>query len=539
MANGYFTKSEDLYEALVLLTNARSFKKINNFLYNYHIGIGITLLNDRKKIKESVISSILAKPVKLYLESCGLDEYYHKFIFHFIKTSLEILINDVHNDDIKNYFFEMSENYDILNLLNSAIDIYSNNLYKFAQKIKFINDNINIHIKNVKNIAVIIDQLNNSEVSYSLIDMLNLLQDNEYNITLFLSKWHDNNKYLHKAINIIYLTDQNIGNDYIKINLAELYNILNNSNVDLILAQTPAKSTFIWTSILLAYMRIPLLYLNYQPFYFRIMHPESKYSQDVYEEILAISSGILCFTKDCAIYFNERKLDTFYLPPFVNNHNSNQKNEPKYDIILFSDLNKQLDQLGESLSIIVKIKEARGHVNVLLISKPVDTETATKLNNLLNKMGILGNLCMRCLKFDSTNYFNNAKIYLSTNYIDGSFLSAAQALSYGLPCVVYDVPSMISFDNDSVIIVDQNDKDAAAKKIVELLNDKVLLNRLSKKAIEYSQNFSSRVFMTRFMHFMNNRVDFNEHAIPEQKYLQKILLSLVKYGKDTLPVFKL
>ncbi|MCL2499489.1 MAG: glycosyltransferase [Defluviitaleaceae bacterium] len=83
------------------------------------------------------------------------------------------------------------------------------------------------------------------------------------------------------------------------------------------------------------------------------------------------------------------------------------------------------------------------------------------------------------------NYYQNSDIMLLTTKSEGWSLSIMEATMYGLPIICYDMPylEMIRRHKGSIITVPQNDVNAAAEAIVDLLVNRNKLTEMGKKSL--------------------------------------------------------
>lgn len=92
----------------------------------------------------------------------------------------------------------------------------------------------------------------------------------------------------------------------------------------------------------------------------------------------------------------------------------------------------------------------------------------------------------------------NSSIYLSTSYYEGFSLSILEANECGIPCISYDFGESCSEEiqnGKTGYIIPFHDKETYQKKLKELIQNKDLLEKLSKNAKEFSLQFSKSVIV--------------------------------------------
>ena len=89
-------------------------------------------------------------------------------------------------------------------------------------------------------------------------------------------------------------------------------------------------------------------------------------------------------------------------------------------------------------------------------------------------------------------YYQSADIMLLTSKFEGFCLSLLESKICGLPLVMYDLPNLDTVrDAKGMAVVPQNDIDAAAEKIIEILSDDSLKKQMGKEARESAEEILS------------------------------------------------
>ena len=87
-------------------------------------------------------------------------------------------------------------------------------------------------------------------------------------------------------------------------------------------------------------------------------------------------------------------------------------------------------------------------------------------------------------------FYLKSSIYLLSSYLEGLGIVLVEACECGLPIISYDLPSSKEQFNTCSILVKNNDIEGYAKAMLDLVNDKKLLENLAKKAIINADNYS-------------------------------------------------
>ncbi len=111
---------------------------------------------------------------------------------------------------------------------------------------------------------------------------------------------------------------------------------------------------------------------------------------------------------------------------------------------------------------------------------------------LVEQKGISNNVNFTGTVSNVHEYLNLADIFIFPSIYEGMPMSLIEAMSHGLPIVASNVggiPDMIT-DKESGLLINPNENELC-EKIIELVNDQSLRERLGKKAKEKSNEFSS------------------------------------------------
>lgn len=107
---------------------------------------------------------------------------------------------------------------------------------------------------------------------------------------------------------------------------------------------------------------------------------------------------------------------------------------------------------------------------------------------------------------------SKASVYAMTSLCEGFGLVLVEAQHAGLPCVSYDLPygpSEIINDGDDGFLIENHNKTKFAQKLLELIKDQDLRNKMSINAYQNSKKFDSGIiadeWMKRFNSLLNRK----------------------------------
>ena len=161
----------------------------------------------------------------------------------------------------------------------------------------------------------------------------------------------------------------------------------------------------------------------------------------------------------------------------------------KKNIITISrlDYGKKNDDIIKSFS---KIKESNWKLYII-----GDGKEFNNLKKLINDLNLNNKVILTGYKNkeEINKYMLDSSLFLMASITEGLPMVLLEAMSYGIPCIAYDVPSgvndIIEDGRNGYIIKNRNELEYI-KRIEEVINDSKLRNKLGLNAKEKAKEFS-------------------------------------------------
>ena len=161
----------------------------------------------------------------------------------------------------------------------------------------------------------------------------------------------------------------------------------------------------------------------------------------------------------------------------------------KKNIITISrlDYGKKNDDIIKSFS---KIKESNWKLYII-----GDGKEFNKLKKLIDDLNLNNKVILTGYKNkeEINKYMLDSSLFLMASITEGLPMVLLEAMSYGIPCIAYEVPSgvndIIEDGRNGYIIKNRNEIEYI-KRIEEVINDSKLRNKLGTNAKEKSKEFS-------------------------------------------------
>ncbi len=153
-----------------------------------------------------------------------------------------------------------------------------------------------------------------------------------------------------------------------------------------------------------------------------------------------------------------------------------------------------MKRLEHAIKVVSLVKEEIEDVKFYVIGRPKKEKYLYKLKNLVEKLELKNNVIF-CgyLSFEKRNeILKRSLIQVITSVKEGWGLNVIEGNALGAPAVGYRVHGLVDSIKDGYngFLVENNNIKEMAEKVINLLDDKNLLKKLSKNAIEWAKQFS-------------------------------------------------
>ncbi|MBE6007944.1 MAG: glycosyltransferase [Lachnospiraceae bacterium] len=147
----------------------------------------------------------------------------------------------------------------------------------------------------------------------------------------------------------------------------------------------------------------------------------------------------------------------------------------------------------DALKIMKKVVDSGCKATLHMVGGGDDKEYENTVVSEIEKMGLKEHVIMHGFQTDVSPFFSNASIYLHTAVFEGFPMSVMESKAYGLPAVMYDIPSLdVIKERKGMFVIEQGDIDTAAQKIIWLLKndeERKAMGRVARESFESMYNF--------------------------------------------------
>ncbi len=149
-----------------------------------------------------------------------------------------------------------------------------------------------------------------------------------------------------------------------------------------------------------------------------------------------------------------------------------------HNILFVGRLVEESKRPSHAVDIAAKVIKRYPDAKLFIVGSSDDRRYIGSLEKKIRELCMTDNIVLCGFQKNVEQYYERCGVFLSCSSHEGFMLTICEAMSYGLPVIMYELPYLAAVkNNQGVISVPQNDKDAAADAICGLFSDhKLLIN---------------------------------------------------------------
>lgn len=498
-------KAQDKYEYYVISHKAKSYlgyTEIN--AYNYNFGAGISG-------RTSLSLELFSKYADMSIASNAIDSYSAKYPS--LKTASIIAHTDLLEDCINNWFRvkiedrsqcfdKMVDNWGTVAIISALARRSWYNTEEISKSI-YHSKHICLPSNKIKTIATYYHRLNNGGIQRVIPTLINIWISIGYKVILITDESPSNEDYIiNPSVDRVVIphyiaTDRN---NYI-VRSKKLAEILIENHVDIFINHAWVVNTLFWDLLTCKINNVKYLTVchNISPMLMgngQLSFSSLPYTYRLMDGIITLNEVDYSFWS----FFNK---NVFHIQnPITFNPYIIKRSNLNGEILLwvgrFSNEKRPMD----ALTIFSKLKSQHPDLKLIMVGSGSEKITKSLLKYIRkNKLG--NSVQLTGYTKNVEDYYQIATIVLITSEYEGFLLTLSEALSFGIPTVLYELPYLSIVQNGAGFIqVPQNNKDLAASTISMLLKDKHKRELLSKQGYDYSKKMYEYPHEEKWQHIL-------------------------------------
>jgi len=487
--------AEDLYATQYLYYFAKNFKYINKKLYNYSFGNGISTTRiNYNKFANNLLNDIeyITRFQNHLIEKEQKNSSYYKIAEikkeETISNIINMLLNECCADEISetlNKLFDVSD----VNIINILRKTLNTNYEKLAEIFHSLNI-CNKKKKTVKNIGIFYHRLTNGGIERVISKLSPLFLNSGYNVTVFVEKKTQDDYVLDDKIKIEIIPtvepkSQNEANRY-----DAWKDLILKYNIDTMMYQASTHHYLFYDLIFCKMMG-----LNFITTAHEFLSQGMCYNDILLKQRTVVMKNvdlIQTLSRTEEKFWQNLGVNAKYIPnPLTFNPTENEiASKENKTIIWVGRFDSDQKNPKDAIDIMKIIHQQDKNIKMIMMGKGETKQIDDEIKNYIKTKG-LTDVIENKYDNEMKKYYQKASVLLMTSTYESAPMVLGEAMSFGLPCVIYDMPYLeFARENKGVISVRQRDIFSAAKTLKDLLDNQKQLKEKGYFAKIFVENFA-------------------------------------------------
>lgn len=461
--------AEDLYAYLVISFKSHTLLKINDKLYFYTRGAGITSKSpEENKAMDLKVRNKVLPFVQAFCIANNLHEEY-KFIRRFLLEYSLSIISLISSTNITSFFLELISQFGALYTSIIIMKYYFFRIDEISNKF-FLFSPLTRNIKKNKKIGILCRDSPEEDFQLFICNIRTAFEARGYKIVLFVEKsasfcQEDEDDYA------IYIYSHGSSIDDTARRLRVLYQRVQLEKIDCMLFIDTHEPLLLWDIILLRLLGIGAIGYYHLNFNYELLLRGQRYHHSSHLNTLRCLDKLICMDSASEMYFRSQNIDAIYPSAYINERiTSACFNTRPNTILVVSSGRDSLEKMEDYLLILDETLQSCPDAGMIFIKDFADDQKRDEFIQQVESKKLLDKVQVFSPDNNLVSYFDQVKVFLSTAIL--STYSIATAREYGLPVVIFNQD--IQTSPDSLLqpgIFGSMGIKSAAMKIIELFTN--------------------------------------------------------------------
>lgn len=486
--DGNFPKAQDLYAFFYISKFATSYYGIDDQLYKYNFGLGVTggdsidIPRFKKLISESWVINALKRD-QTNTSDTG-KQLLEKITNDLINECFAKFDSQLETDKKDEGFKLLLESFGGVSLASYLAKKYWYQRIQIGEKLKNFST-FKQGKKEIKTIALYYDTLSNGGAQRVTVQIANLLSKYYQVIIISDDKTRgDTNEYsIKKEIIHDYISDLESSRvDNYSKRASRWKELIDKYNIDLFITGLWLNPITFWDIVTLKLCNIKVIIHAHNTCALPYKIEDQTSFDLVYRYMLV--DGVVALSKCDQFFISSFNKNCIQIcnPPLENSLNvSHKKNSNGMNIVWvgrISNEKKPLDAIMMMEKLVKKLPQAH-----LYIVGGGNESLYQKMQELINQKDLSKNVSLEGFTLDVSKYYSKSDVFICTSEYEGWSLTIGEAMAYHLPIVSYDMPYLEFFiDGRGIVSVPMGDYVSLASNVEKILTNQDLLNKLGEES---------------------------------------------------------
>lgn len=490
--------AEDVLFSYISCFYAKSYDCIEKKLYNYRFGSGISTTNDISENK--MISIAKCYWVYNYLENWTDKQNVPENVKERLKIiKKQMLINlafafmvQVPKGKKRNFLELVLKYITIEELISICLYmVYKNNTIPVTKLAEIFSDLELFKNKNnkCKTIGTFYHRMYNGGIENVVSQLTDIWVKSGYNVVLFTEEEpNENDYYINPSVTRVILPKYEYGIlDSYRKRCEEFSKSLKEHNVDVMVYHAWINHNILSDELIIKNSGVSLVIHTHGVFCteFSNPYPENANLNITLHKLYSLSDAVVSLNNADVAYWQasgNRAIRT--INPIAFSTDIKPSKLGGKNIVMVSRLSQE-KQILDGIKIVENVIKKIPDATLTIVGDGDDKYYVDTLNNYIKTNKLEKNIKLVGFKKNVIPYYQSADVMLITSKFEGFCLSLVESKLCGLPLVTYDLPNLDTVrESKGMFVVEQEDIETAAEKIIEILSDDDLKKKMGKEARE-------------------------------------------------------
>lgn len=275
----------------------------------------------------------------------------------------------------------------------------------------------------------------------------------------------------------------------------KLYGFLCEKQIDAVVFHMPYEGYMLFYKVLLCKLMGLRTIVEFHTSFINALRQRGRLEENLKTYQLADSLVVLSKTDE--VYWRDRGVNAVYIPnPIISSCKDEKQNftilnDEKF-LIWVGRIDNKYKKVFDLIPIMNLVKSEIPDIKLYVIGTATNKTEEVELKKRMVENNLEDNIILCGFVTNVYEYYHKAFLMLMTSPGEGFPMVLAEAKSYGLPTVMYDLPYLeLVKDERGIVTVEQEDVESFAQEVISLLKDNDRRAALSKQAIESADYFIS------------------------------------------------
>lgn len=504
MPDTYFMYGEDLMLATVLQINSHSYKYIDDELYLYR-SLDITGGECTSQEDMDAFAKLYSGYDFLYTrakeqnltQSCErqLDDLRDRFLDMLVLT----FVNDCPREDQPRFMERIMQ--------QCPMDVFLAHLSKMMHFTRVI-DPVDVadafcklpqfqpKSKQIRTVAMFYFRVHNGGIESAITSLMNLWVKNGYNVVLFTDeKPNEKEYYLDPNVKRVVLpVAQDRGFDTFRKRIEVWRTNLIQYNVDALVYNAWLNPAFMPDALAIKSTGAFLIAHTHGMFCtdMDVKDLRHGYTNTVLHKYYQLADMVVTLSETDKAYWQSYGLRCMKTLNPIRMSLSTQPAPLKGKNLLFVGRVSPEKQVLDLLKILAIVRKKVPDATLTIVGEAEYKPYERELKDFIRKNDLEDAVEMAGFSTEVLPYYQKSDVMLCTSKFEGFCLTIAESKICGLPLVTYELPNLDFIrDGKGMFVVEQNDVQAAAEHVIELLTDDELRHKMGNEAHENAMELFS------------------------------------------------